>query len=245
MTTRDDGGPDGSNPPMETHAGRLSALSIIPIAVPGLPGELGLSLVGKLGHDEVAALERVFRALLDGGARYLVLDIARVHHVCSTPLGHLVKLADTLIKRGGGLALVGAAPKVKLVFEMLGLEAFFLLCATLDDAARLLPRHAETLEANRALRAEQAARSRAQAEAQAKARKAAALEAADAALVALTSAGPGWLGRLRDAWSGGGAVSARVRTLEEPTRTWCLELDGPFDERAPACLLYTSPSPRD
>jgi len=208
-------------------------LTITPGPVPGLAHQLALTLAGKLGHPEVEALQAFLSSYLESGGRFLVLDVSRVVHACSSPLGLLVKVADDLTRRRGGLALVATPPKLRIVIEMLGLDAFFLLCDDMQDAVRALPHRAEKLEATRVQRAEQAARLRAKAEAEASARRAAVLAAQDAALEALAAANPGWMTRALDAWAGG-ALSARVQTLEAPTRTCCLELEGPFDERAPA-----------
>jgi anti-anti-sigma factor len=230
---RDGAWSDGSNLGMRTPCAP-SRLTMTPAPIPGLAHQLALTLAGKLGHGEVEALQSFLTAYLGSGGRFLVLDVSKVVHACSTPLGLLVKVADDLTKRGGGLALVATPPKLRIVIEMLGLDAFFLLCDDLQDAVRALPHRAERLEATRVQREEQAARLRAKAEADARARRAAALDAQDAALEALAAAGPGWLTRAFDAWAGG-ALTARARTLEEQaTRTWCLELEGPFDERAPA-----------
>lgn len=211
--------------------GRLT-LSHAPL--PGLAQQLAVTLAGKLGHAEVEGLHAFLTSYLDAGGRFLALDVSKVAYACSPPLAVLVKTADELARRGGGLALVATPPKLRIVIDMLGLNESFLLCDDLEEAVRELPHRAERLEAARAKREEQAARHRARAEAEAAARRRAALEAQDAALEAAAIAGPGLLARALDAWAGG-ALSARVRVLdEEEARTWCLELEGPFDERAPA-----------
>lgn len=202
-----------------------------PEPIPGLAQQLALTLAGTLGRSEVEALQAFLTRYLEAGGRFLVLDVSRVVHACSPPLAVLVKVADDLLKRGGGLALVATPPKLRIVIEMLGLDVFFLLCDDLQDAVRALPHGAERLAAARAKREEEAARHRARARAEERARREARDAAQDAELEALAAAGPGLFERALDAWAGG-ALTGRVRAREDGA--WCLELEGPFDERAPA-----------
>jgi len=57
-----------------------------------------------------------------------------IRYVNSTGLGSLVRLADQLESGGGGFALVKIHPKVKVVFNMLGLNAFFKIFGSKEEA---------------------------------------------------------------------------------------------------------------
>lgn len=57
-----------------------------------------------------------------------------IKYVNSTGLGTLVNVADALENRGGGIALVKIHPKVKVVFDMLGLNAFFKIFSNEKEA---------------------------------------------------------------------------------------------------------------
>src|SRR5687767_6897924 len=51
--------------------------------------------------------------------------MGETRYVNSSALAVLVKFAETFRERGGGIALARVSPRVKLVFEMLGLLVFF------------------------------------------------------------------------------------------------------------------------
>jgi len=94
----------------------------------GLAGAIDASTVikfqaelDKLKHEE--------------GVRRFLLDMEGIRYVNSTGLGSLVKLADGLEKDGGVIALMRIHPKVKVVFDMLGLNAFFKIFD--DDATAI------------------------------------------------------------------------------------------------------------
>ncbi len=77
--------------------------------------------------------ERLEQLQKDGNNRF-ILDMDGIKYVNSTGLGTLVNVADNLENAGGGIALVCIHPKVKVVFDMLGLNAFFKIYATKEEA---------------------------------------------------------------------------------------------------------------
>ncbi|MHC5036165.1 MAG: anti-sigma factor antagonist [Planctomycetota bacterium] len=85
--------------------------------------------VGLAGAIDASTVIK-FQAELDKlkneeGVRRFLLDMEGIRYVNSTGLGSLVKLADGLEREGGIIALMRIHPKVKVVFDMLGLNAFF------------------------------------------------------------------------------------------------------------------------
>jgi hypothetical protein len=58
--------------------------------------------------------------------------------VNSTGLGYLINLSDSVTPDKGGISLVKVQPKVKVVFDMLGLNAFFRIFNTRDEALKHL-----------------------------------------------------------------------------------------------------------
>ncbi len=89
--------------------------------------------------DAVAAAQ--FRATLDpllaDHPERILLDMAPVGFVDSTGLGVLV----AMLKRmgpGGKVAVVGAAPGVRRLFELTRLDTLFQLCDSEDEARALL-----------------------------------------------------------------------------------------------------------
>lgn len=102
-----------------------------------LDKQAGATLAEVSGAVDSATLED-FEAAIDeirkGGARRIVLDFSKLRFVNSTGLGFLVKVNDALREDGGGVALIRVPAKVRLVIEMLGLDTYFSMRDTEDDA---------------------------------------------------------------------------------------------------------------
>jgi stage II sporulation protein AA (anti-sigma F factor antagonist) len=77
--------------------------------------------------------EKLDQLQKDGYTRF-ILDMEGIKYVNSTGLGTLVNVADALETRGGGIALIKIHPKVKVVFDMLGLNAFFKIFSNEKEA---------------------------------------------------------------------------------------------------------------
>ncbi|MBX3470447.1 MAG: STAS domain-containing protein [Planctomycetes bacterium] len=84
-----------------------------------------LAIEGEIDLDTVGILRGRLDELQRRGVDRLVLDMGDTRYVNSSALAVLVKFAESFRERGGGIALVRVAPRVKLVFEMLGLLVFF------------------------------------------------------------------------------------------------------------------------
>ena len=69
---------------------------------------------------------------------YLILNLRDIKYVNSTGLGTLVNFVDKVESNGGIAWLVEIHPKVKVVFDMLGLNAFFTIIATEKEALQRL-----------------------------------------------------------------------------------------------------------
>jgi anti-anti-sigma factor len=84
-----------------------------------------VALSGAIDASTVITFQSELDKLKKEGIRRFLLDMAGIRYVNSTGLGSLVKLADGLENEGGMIALMQIHPKVKVVFDMLGLNAFF------------------------------------------------------------------------------------------------------------------------
>jgi len=91
-------------------------------------------LSGSIDAKTVPSFQEQMNRVKDDGVIKFVLDMENIKYVNSTGLGFLVNLADSLDPRGGGIALVKLHPKVKVVFDMLGLNAFFKIFGSRNDA---------------------------------------------------------------------------------------------------------------
>ncbi|MBI3725283.1 anti-sigma factor antagonist [bacterium] len=93
---------------------------------------------GAIDGNTVPSFQQMLEEIKSKGVRRLVLDMSKIKYVNSTGLGSLVKYADSFKSSGGGMALIKVPAKVKIVIEMLGLNAFFAICADLPQALTAL-----------------------------------------------------------------------------------------------------------
>ncbi|MHC4601247.1 MAG: anti-sigma factor antagonist [Planctomycetota bacterium] len=84
-----------------------------------------VGLAGAIDASTVIKFQAELDRLKEEGVRRFLLDMEGIRYVNSTGLGSLVKLADGLEREGGVIALMRIHPKVRVVFDMLGLNAFF------------------------------------------------------------------------------------------------------------------------
>ena len=84
-----------------------------------------LEVSGAISVEDSSVLDERLGALVLTGKRRLVLDLSGVKYMCSSAFGVLVKHAQSLGERDGGVALLGVPPKVSVVIDMLGLETVF------------------------------------------------------------------------------------------------------------------------
>jgi anti-anti-sigma factor len=99
-----------------------------------IPKGVLIVLAGSIDAKTVPAFQENLNKLRDDGILRYIMDFEGVKYVNSTGLGYLVNLADSLEPHGGGVCLVRVALKVKVVFDMLGLNAFFKIFTSRKEA---------------------------------------------------------------------------------------------------------------
>ena len=103
-------------------------------SVKSSPGTAVVSLRGSIDPRNLATLHAALQAANGRGFRTLVFDLGEIRYINSAGLAYLVNLSDFLVARGGGLHLANAQPKVKLVFELMGLTELFKIYRSVDSA---------------------------------------------------------------------------------------------------------------
>lgn len=88
--------------------------------------------VGDLDRFSSVAFQQEF-ADLAGTA--VVVDLAEVPFVDSAGLGALVAGVRTVRGAGGDVAVVGARPALRRLFDMTGLDRFVRVLSTIDEVA--------------------------------------------------------------------------------------------------------------
>jgi anti-sigma B factor antagonist len=78
--------------------------------------------------------ESAIRALIDGGARKLVIDLTGLSSIDSSGIGTLVSCSGHIGQLGGQMRLAGAQGPVEKVFEMVHMDRIVPLDADLPSA---------------------------------------------------------------------------------------------------------------
>jgi anti-anti-sigma factor len=125
----------------------MAGLDVSLRGVDGDPTACIAELSGVIDGTTVVKFQESLEDITKRGARKLILDMAKVRYVNSTGLGALVKYADKCKNAGGGMALTKVTAKVKIVIEMLGLQAFFEICMDERQALEALARRGGAPEA--------------------------------------------------------------------------------------------------
>ena len=108
--------------------------------IPSLPEAAVITLRGALDPKNVTLLVGALKKIGDKGFRTLILDLAEIRYINSMGLGSLINLADGLAAKGGGLVLANPNPKVKVVFDLMGITQFFRIHKSVDAAIAAIAR---------------------------------------------------------------------------------------------------------
>ena len=106
--------------------------------VKGLSGTALVILNGSIDAKTVITFQTHLNSVKERGVERFIMDMENVKYVNSTGLGYLINLSDSVTPDKGGISLVKVQPKVKVVFDMLGLNAFFRIFGTRDEALKHL-----------------------------------------------------------------------------------------------------------
>ena len=90
-----------------------------------LPRSAEVIIDGGVNATNAAALKDKLSASLDRKITYVSILMGNVAYVNSSGFGYFMDLAGMLERRGGALVLVEVQPKVKVVFNNLGMQNFF------------------------------------------------------------------------------------------------------------------------
>jgi anti-anti-sigma factor len=100
--------------------------------LPGLTGAKRVALSGAIDGKTILSLRSEVSACQERGVQRFVVDMEQVKYVNSTGLSFFITLAG----EGERLALVKVQPKVKIVFDMMGLGSLFKMVDSTEEAAR-------------------------------------------------------------------------------------------------------------
>jgi len=101
--------------------------------VKGLPR---VAIAALKGSIDPLSLEGLEQELGTDGKEYriLVVDLDETRYVNSAGMSYLVHLSDAMARRGGALLLANPQPKVRVVFDLMGVSQFFRIFRSVDAA---------------------------------------------------------------------------------------------------------------
>ena len=97
-----------------------------------------VALQGHLDTVSSQPLEDRLRALIEEGARQIVLDLAQLEYVNSSGLKAILVTAKSLETQNGRLVLCGLSPNVHMIFEMIGFTRILTILPGREEALRSL-----------------------------------------------------------------------------------------------------------
>jgi anti-sigma B factor antagonist len=114
----------------------LSELDIAVQKIPNVDEGAVIVVKGSIDAKTVIQFQRKLNSVTEDGIKRIVIDMEQVKYVNSTGLGYLINLADTVGADQGSVVFTNVQPKVKVVFDMLGLNAFFRMFNNRDQAIK-------------------------------------------------------------------------------------------------------------
>jgi anti-sigma B factor antagonist len=95
-----------------------------------------LTLRGEIDVYTAPRLRQTIVDLVDGGARWLVVDMEKVDFLDSTGLGVLVEGLKRVKTRDGHLSIVATHDKILKIFDITGLNKAFPIHSTVGEAVQ-------------------------------------------------------------------------------------------------------------
>jgi anti-sigma B factor antagonist len=114
----------------------VSELDIAVQKIPNVDEGAVIVVKGSIDAKTVIQFQRKLNSVIEDGIKRIVIDMEQVKYVNSTGLGYLINLADTVGGDQGSVVFTNVQPKVKVVFDMLGLNAFFRMFNNRDQAIK-------------------------------------------------------------------------------------------------------------
>jgi len=107
-------------------------------AAPGLAGGALVFISGPIDAKNAVVFKEKVESLRSRRVRYILFEMGDVRYINSTGLAYLITVSETMAESGGGVALVNVQPKVKVLFETMGLLDFVKFFASPAAAVRHL-----------------------------------------------------------------------------------------------------------
>ncbi len=93
-----------------------------------------VALVGRFDARNAQTVKEALKQLVDGGATYLIVDLAEVPFIDSAGLATLVSALKLVRRVGGKVLLAGVQPQARTVFSLTMLDQVFTIHPTVEAA---------------------------------------------------------------------------------------------------------------
>jgi anti-anti-sigma factor len=93
-----------------------------------------VAVKGRLTIGRVEEMNDFLCDLLDKGCRKFVFDLRNMEHIVSGGIGVLIGFNERLKSAGGTARLAEVHPRVRRIFSMMSLDAFFKIYDHVDQA---------------------------------------------------------------------------------------------------------------
>jgi anti-anti-sigma factor len=103
-----------------------------------LPRSAEIVIEGGVNASNAALLKEKIDRAIDRKTTFLSILMKNVSYVNSSGFGYLMDLAGMLDRRGGAITLVEVQPKIKVIFNNLGMQNFFRFEASGETARAYL-----------------------------------------------------------------------------------------------------------
>ncbi len=94
-------------------------------------------LVGELGMGSVNSLDRVLKGIFEQGFYRLIVNLEGTYYIASSGIGVLIASMEIARENEGDLIFAGMTPRVKHVFELMGLAGTMRFAPNAKDALKL------------------------------------------------------------------------------------------------------------
>ena len=102
-----------------------------------------VSVGGEVDLSTAPELKEVLNGVIDGGARYVLVDLSSATFIDSTTLGVLMGAVKRVRPDGGEIAIACSDPNIRKIFEITLLDRVFAIFDTPEEGAEHLRGAAE------------------------------------------------------------------------------------------------------
>jgi anti-sigma B factor antagonist len=95
-----------------------------------------IKLEGYLDAHTAPQFEQAVQSELDAGHVRFIVDCEKLTYISSAGLGVFMSFIEEIREQGGDIKICGLTPKVQQVFDILGFQELFDLCANQGEAVQ-------------------------------------------------------------------------------------------------------------